>query len=135
MIDGDTAVFTVGGVLERVRFLSINTPEVRGDAPFNKEATAFTRAALAEPVKLVYEDARATRDRYGRLLAWLEFRDGQLLNLMLVEEGLAVPYLIRPFERDALLYNAAAEGAQSVAKGVWAARRELPVFRPELPRL
>jgi len=49
-VDGDTAKFRIGGKVETVRFLLIDTPETHhpklGEQPLGKEAGEFTRNML-----------------------------------------------------------------------------------------
>ncbi|MBF0779696.1 MULTISPECIES: thermonuclease family protein [unclassified Granulicatella] len=92
-IDGDTAQFTVDGKIERVRFLLIDTPEsVKPNTPvqpYGKEASQRVETLLkqAKTISVSYEKGRE-RDRYNRLLAYV-FVDGELLQDILVKEGLA----------------------------------------------
>lgn len=93
-VDGDTAKFVFDGEIKTVRFLSINTPEVAhggNDAEaYGDEASEYTCNALtnAKSIKLQYDPKSDETDKYGRVLAWV-FVDNQLLQEMLVREGLA----------------------------------------------
>ncbi len=97
--DGDTAVFKIGGMPMAVRFLAVDTPEMNsstdGMQPWAMPAKEFTKDKLknAENIVLELDEESDTFDKYDRLLAWI-WVDGELLNYMLVEEGLAyVKYL------------------------------------------
>lgn len=76
VIDGDTVVIRHQGRVERVRFRSIDTPELRDpQARLRKKAwraRALVKRLLeeADGVQLVVKGDR-TRDRYGRLLGEL----------------------------------------------------------------
>ncbi len=88
--DGDTVRLVDG---RWVRLAGIDAPEtgVRDGRPQYYAAEARARLqtlAGAGPLRL---DVSAT-DRYGRLVGWLENRDGELLNEVLVAEGLAFVY-------------------------------------------
>lgn len=82
--DGDT-IELVGGA--RVRLIGIDTPE-RGECGFG-EASALLRSLIAgRPVQLV-PGARDDRDRFGRLLRYVEV-DGVDLNLWMINSGRAI---------------------------------------------
>ena len=96
VIDGDT-IDVAGpgghGTNTRVRLWGVDTPEtVKPDTPpqhFGHEASAFTETlVLGKQVTLQLEPHR-TRDKYGRLLAYVIGPDGEMLNRVLVEQGFA----------------------------------------------
>jgi endonuclease YncB( thermonuclease family) len=89
VVDGDT--FDYGGV--RVRIADIDTPEVRGQCPYEIElaarATQRMRALLmAGPFELHALGNGRDEDRYGRKLR-IVTRGGRSLGDVLVAEGLA----------------------------------------------
>lgn len=88
--DGDTVRLEDG---RWVRLAGIDAPETGARDGRAQYYAAEARARLqtlvgAGPLRL---DVSAT-DRYGRLVGWLENRDGELLNEILVAEGLAFVY-------------------------------------------
>ena len=87
VIDGDTIVVNVDGVEEKVRLVGIDTPE-RGECGF-AEATQALRLLLSFPNLGLIEAGGDDRDRYGRLLRYLDI-DGQDPGLELIRAGLAV---------------------------------------------
>lgn len=123
-IDGDTASFIVEGKKESVRFLSIDTPETVKPGtpvqPFGKESSTRTCELLsnADEIKFEYEESDR-RDKYNRLLAWV-FVDDNLLQLTLVEDGLAKI----SFEKQSYKYLSLLEDAEISAKkkklNIWA---------------
>ena len=71
IVDGDTVgVRSSSGVEERIRVVGIDTPE-RGECGFDEAADALARLVDGQPVTLV-AGARDNRDRYGRLLRYLD---------------------------------------------------------------
>jgi endonuclease YncB( thermonuclease family) len=117
VVDGDTIdVRLAGGRLERVRVLGIDTPE-RGTC-WAAEATAATsRLAQGKAVALVGDATQDTRDRYGRLLAYVSLPGGRDLGVELVAGGFAKVYVYsRAFERLRRYETAQARGK---AKGLW----------------
>jgi len=129
VIDGDTFRLESG---ESVRLLGVDTPE-KGE-PLFEEAKAFARGALCgHPVRLLRCD-RQERDRYGRLLAFVE---AAALDpgFELVRQGLARTLFIPPcgMER-ALSYRAAEREAFRKGLGIWALQRPRTVPHTEAYR-
>ena len=97
-VDGDTLDIDLtdrqkGTPTTRVRLWGVNTPETRRpDTPvqhFGPEASAFTAQHTAGKRVRLRLTQRRTRDRYGRLLAYVILPDGRMLNRLLVAEGYA----------------------------------------------
>lgn len=93
--DGDTAIFrTSGGKKITVRFLGVDTPESTYKVePWGFAASAHTKNALKNAKTIVLQaetlDENQRLDSTGnRYLSWV-WVDGRLLNLELVELGLA----------------------------------------------
>jgi len=86
VIDGDTIVVNVDGVQEKVRLVGIDTPE-RGECGF-AEATQALELLLSLPDLGLIEAGGDDRDRYGRLLRYLDV-NGQDPGLELIRAGLA----------------------------------------------
>lgn len=71
VVDGDTVdVVSSAGVEERIRVVGIDTPE-QGECGFEEAADALARLVADQTVTLV-TGARDDRDRYGRLLRYLD---------------------------------------------------------------
>ena len=124
VIDGDTIRARISGRQERVRFIGIDTPEsVKPNTPvqcFALEASARTKTLLPPGTRVrLVRDVEA-RDRYRRLLAYV-YRDldGAFVNLLLVEEGYAVPYTYPPNVAHADDFVAAAGRARDERRGLW----------------
>ncbi len=82
VIDGDTIEVDLGGQVETVRLILIDTPETKKpNSPvecFGAEATAFTTSVLTGyGGRLYLEKDVSERDQYGRLLryVWLDLGD------------------------------------------------------------
>lgn len=86
VIDGDTIVVSVNGEEERVRLVGIDTPE-KGACGF-EEATEALQLLLGSSIVDLLEAGVDDRDRYGRLLRYLEV-DGVDPGLELIRAGLA----------------------------------------------
>lgn len=98
VVDGDTIEVEVGGVVERVRLILVDTPETMDpNNPvecFGTEATAFTGWLFGIGAPLWLETDVSERDRYDRLLryAWLDFGGGTVVqvNEAIVRSGYGV---------------------------------------------
>jgi micrococcal nuclease len=105
VVDGDTIDIDVpdGKFPDtRIRLLAIDTPEMGSAMPYGtdkspsgamyygKEASEFTtKTALGQKVTVLLDKLSKTRDKYGRLLAFVRFSDGRILNEELVSQGFA----------------------------------------------
>ena len=119
IVDGDTLRTSDD---ERIRLLNIDTPEITDHQCWSSEATdALT--ALVPPgteIRLVYDKDKY--DRYGRTLAHIYRRaDGVWVNLELIEEGAARPYVLRPNDARYAPIEAAADDARRAGIGLWGA--------------
>lgn len=129
VVDGDTIRAKVGGRTERVRLIGIDTPEsVKPNMPvqcFAREASARTKALLPAGSRIHLVADVEARDRYKRLLAYV-YRDldGAFVNLLLVEEGYAVPYTYPPNVAHAEEFVAAAGRARESRRGLWSRCRD-----------
>lgn len=123
-VDGDTAKFNYDGKTESFRFLLIDTPETKhpriGKEPYGQEASDRTEELLNTAANIEVEfDVGQKKDKYGRYLAYV-YVDGEMLNNILVREGLAkVGYVYPPNTR----YLSELEDSQDKAKseqiGIW----------------
>jgi micrococcal nuclease len=121
VVDGDTVRVRVGKRVEKVRLIGIDAAEV--GACYSGEATAeVRRIALNKQVVLHGDRTQARRDRYGRLLAYVNVSTGTDVGLHLIRHGFARVYVFdsRPFARFNQ-YDAAERQASSNHTGAWSA--------------
>jgi micrococcal nuclease len=125
-VDGDTLVVRLdGGHQERVRVIGVDTPEdVDPRRPvqcYSRRAAAFT-ARTVEGRRVALTIGRESRDRYGRLLAYVRV-DGAREDLeeQLLRLGLARPLAIRPNTDHAARYAQLADEARAGGRGLWGA--------------
>ena len=125
VVDGDTLDIDIAdGKYDhtRVRLWGIDTPETKnpqtGVMYFGPEAAEFTRKlVLGKPIT-VYLDETRTRDKYGRLLAYIKLLDDGFLNEVLLTEGFA--YADLRFKHDFYnKYKQLEAGARGQKKGLW----------------
>ncbi len=125
VVDGDTLHVRRDGRDDKVRLLGINAPETgdgRRDVQcFGREARSRMRALLdGRRVYLATDPAADTRDRYGRLLAYVWRDDGLFVNLAMLSDGFANEYTFdRPYHHRAR-FRAAAREARAAGRGLWA---------------
>lgn len=125
VIDGDTAILNINGEEKRCRFIGIDTPEsVHPDAERNTEegktASDYTKELLSgQQVYLEYD--LAPQDQYGRELVYLYLPDGQMIQEILLKNGLAVTITIQPNSKYASYFAAIQSEAREIGAGFWAA--------------
>jgi micrococcal nuclease len=138
--DGDTIRVRVDGRTEKVRLVGIDAPELHGSDKLDREiarsgrsraaitadgarAEAFTRSLLAGRTVRLELDVES-RDRYGRLLAWVWLPDDILANAAIVRAGYAKLLTIPPNVRHTDALRAAEREARDAHRGLWDARAE-----------
>ncbi|MFZ4515610.1 MAG: thermonuclease family protein [Acidimicrobiia bacterium] len=124
VVDGDTLVVRVSsGAQVHVRILGVDTPETKKPSVpvqcFGPEAEAYTRALLAGTTVTLIADVE-TQDRYGRRLAYVEYR-GRDVGHTLLAEGYARFLVIAPNGRRARKYLSAELAARRAQRGLWGA--------------
>ncbi|HVM17192.1 MAG TPA: thermonuclease family protein [Gaiellaceae bacterium] len=120
VVDGDTVDVTLAsGKRERVRLIGIDTPET-GTCHAARATAAVRRLAQGARVSLRGDPTQDTRDRYGRLLAYVWLPGGRDLGYQLLAGGHARVYVYggRPFQRVAPYRSAEAAG-RKVRPSVW----------------
>ena len=124
VVDGDTAKFKMNGKQITVRFLGINTketvhPEI-GEEEWGKEASDFTKEKLknATKIELEFDDIADKKDKYDRYLAWI-WIDDELLQNLLVENGLAENYMLQNNYKYAGMLQESEEIAKNNKIGIW----------------
>ncbi len=122
VVDGDTLrVRLRGGAQVSVRMLGIDTPE-RGRCGAN-DATANLRrlSPVGSTVHLVSDRTQAAKDRYGRLLRYVQRQGGYGdLSFRQAWDGFTQPYVFggRPVARHRE-YVRAISNARDHARGAW----------------
>ncbi len=127
VVDGDTVHLGVADSADevtKVRLIGIDAPEMgsgdRERMDYAQEATAATKRLTLSQSATVYLDQQAgSRDRYERLLAYLQLPDGRFLNEELLSEGFA--YADLRFKHGYYQkYQQLEASARALKKGLWA---------------
>jgi micrococcal nuclease len=123
VVDGDTIHLAHLQGKRKVRFLCIDTPELRGKkrSPLGKRATSALRQMLGDaPVYLGVDEGHDDEDRYGRMLRHVFLEDGTHLNLELVRQGWSAYYTKHgPCPGHHVRFLDAEEEARTAGLGIW----------------
>ncbi|GHV92335.1 hypothetical protein AGMMS50268_28380 [Spirochaetia bacterium] len=126
-VDGDTVRVRIPnppeglGTVETIRLIGVDTPETvhprREVEFFGKEASDFTKQKLlGKQVNLAFD--WDTRDKYGRLLAYIYTADGACFNAALIREGYGHAYTRFTFQfMDE--FRALEQEARREKRGLW----------------
>jgi micrococcal nuclease len=122
VVDGDTIHVRLAERVEKVRYIGVNSPEVhhptKGEEPGGREAAAVNHALVAGRRVRLELDVR-TRDRYGRLLAYVWLGD-TMVNAELVRRGYAQVMTVPPNVRHQALFIQLQREARAAGRGLWA---------------
>ncbi len=123
VVDGDTIEISpaIDGITD-IRLIGVDTPETKepgcAPQPYGPEASSYAEATLSgQQVELEFDVEKT--DRYGRLLAYVYPRGGEMFNEGLVEGGYAQAYPYPPNTRYANRFAAAQEQARNARLGLW----------------
>ena len=121
VVDGDTIDVQLGDRAEKIRYIGVNTPEVhhpiKGEEPGGREAADVNRRIVGGQRVRLELDVR-TRDRYGRLLAYVWVGD-IMVNAELVRRGYAQVMTIPPNVRYQDLFVKLQREARDAGRGLW----------------
>lgn len=123
-VDGDTIKIDMDGKIETLRFLAIDTPEVKhptkGVEPYGNESSEYTcdKVTNAKKIEIEYDSNSDKRDKYDRLLAWV-YIDDSLIQKDLLSLGYAkIAYLYGDYKYIDELYDVE-EKSKEEKKGLW----------------
>ena len=119
VFDGDTILVDTG---QKVRYLAIDAPEMGRDGKESEfmalEAREFNRQAVNQS-KVILEFDLEKKDRHGRLLAYVFLEKGDMVNALLVREGLAHVLCKKPNVKYRLLLLRDQRLAMTERIGIW----------------
>lgn len=131
VVDGDTVDVRVDAKVERIRIIGLDTPETvdprKAVQCFGREASAHAKELLplGTVVTLESDPTQDTRDRYGRMLAFVLFETepGITANFteVMIAGGYGHHYVYRRPSIYADAFGAAQDYAQSWGLGLWGA--------------
>jgi micrococcal nuclease len=123
VVDGDTITVGVAGSVEYVRLIGIDAPEPNdpgGPECYATESTThLTELLQTGTVRLFFDQSQGLRDKYSRLLAYVELPDGTDVGYAMLQNGYAREYLYdTPYERRNA-YLEAETTALTEQQGLW----------------
>ena len=125
LVDGDTFHVTMpDGHDEVVRFLGINAPETtkgHHDCYGQQASDYVAQHTQGVPITLTADPSQGDRDRYGRLLRYIDTSTGEDIELSELRLGLAHEYTFRTRYQRVEPYRQAQREAHSEHRGGWAA--------------
>ncbi len=116
VIDGDTFVADINGIVETVRLIGIDAPEL-GTCYSVKSSELLAKLTFRDDIWLAY--GHEPRDPYGRLLAYVFHEDGTFVNLEMAKRGAAEAMAISPNIEYANLIGDARDEAAIAKRGGW----------------
>jgi endonuclease YncB( thermonuclease family) len=122
VVDGDTIRVRRKGRTKDVRLLGIDTPEVfGGEECGGQEASASMRRLLRRGIRvtLIRDPTQDNRDRFRRLLRYVEKKSGTDVGRKQIRRGWAKVFVFeRPFRR-VKKYRRTQRKAKRAERGVW----------------
>ncbi|MDP3062609.1 MAG: thermonuclease family protein [Chloroflexota bacterium] len=115
---------STGGAVHRVRHIGVDTPETVhstiGEEPYGKEASDRNRQLVQGKTVWLEKDVSET-DKYGRLLRYiyLDAQGTQMVNAILVQEGLAQVSTYPPDVKYVDLFLSLQREARDAGRGMW----------------
>lgn len=123
VVDGDTIVVGFNGKTERVRLIGINSPELNdpgGAQCYAKEASEHLQElAQTGLVVLYFDKSQGMRDKFNRLLAYVELPDKTDLGKQMLADGYAREYTYDTKYERQNEYKQAEKEAMTKEKGLW----------------
>lgn len=123
VVDGDTVKVKIDGKQETVRYIGVDTPETKKpNTPVQCYGPAASRLnhRLVEGERVRLQLDRETRDRYGRLLAYVyRQRDGLFVNAALLRGGYARTLTIPPNTAHRADFAQLTTSAERKRRGLW----------------
>ena len=125
VVDGDTIIVLIDGVLEKIRIIGVDTPETvdsrKSVQCFGRKASEFTKLLLENKTIWLEDDpTQGDRDKYKRLLRYVFLTDGTLVNQKIISEGYGHEYTYRIPYKYQTEFRSAERNAREYKKGLWA---------------
>jgi micrococcal nuclease len=121
VVDGDTIFVRLGDRIEKIRYIGVNSPEIhhpiKGEEPGGRAAAEVNRRLVQGHHLRLELDVR-TRDRYGRLLAYVWAGD-TMVNAELLRLGYAQVMTVPPNVRYQDLFMRLQREARDANRGLW----------------
>jgi len=120
VVDGDTIILTDK---IKIRLIGVNTPEVgkfpKQPEPYALDAKRFVESKLLINRKIFLKYGKQKKDRYKRRLAHVFLENGNNLNALLINKGLAAAIVVPPNNILANCYFDLEHGARIKKLNMW----------------
>lgn len=127
VVDGDTVL--VNNPLRRnrrykVRLIGMNSPEslrslYQNIAPFGAEASNYAKKRLYKGRRVFLYYDKESRDKFGRILAYLYLSNGEFFNATMVKKGCAFAKRYPPNVKHASYFEKLERMARNRKRGLW----------------
>lgn len=130
VVDGDTYLVDIGGKETKLRLIGVDTPESVADdeyleksgkenTDFGKDVSNIMKSKLPEGTTLFVVTDVQEMDKYGRMLGYVYFEDGQLIQDYLLSNGYARVMTVQPNVALVDHFVALEQKAMEEGKGIW----------------
>lgn len=136
IVDGDTIKVILNSKVEVIRFIGMDAPEKSNNSraksiskKFHEDIKTITEHGKASFAKLESLLPKGTtveiefdvkpRDDYGRMLAYVRTKNGELINEKMISEGYAYAMTVPPNVKYAGRFKKAFAIAKKQKKGLW----------------
>ncbi len=123
VIDGDTIIVGFNGSTEYIRLIGIDSPELNdpgGAQCYAKEASEhLQKLAQTGLVVLYFDKSQGMRDKFNRLLAYVELPDKTDLGKQMIADGYAREYTYNTKYDRQDEYKSAEREAMTKERGLW----------------
>lgn len=122
ILDGDTIEVFLDGKETRIRLTGVDTPELydenRNICANGKIAKDILSEILSDKtVYLEFDESR--KDKYNRILSYVFLEDGTLVNLLLLQKGIAKTMICKPNIQYQIMFENAERYAKENEIGFW----------------
>lgn len=135
--DGDTVTLLINGRMRKTRLIGIDAPEMN-QRPWGRQAREHLIDILNHTDWAVtMETDVVTTDKYGRSLVYLWTKNREFINELMIRDGYAVMFTIKPNNTYADRFKKAEQFAQGGRKGIWGPNglKERPIeYKKKHPR-
>jgi len=121
VVDGDTVKVSIDGKTESIRIIGIDTPEIGSRLEcFGNEAKQNAEKLLnGKHVEVIMDPTQGDRDKYGRLLAYLQVSGQFDFGEQMVKQGYAHEYTYNLPYKNQSTYKNAQSVAERIGRGLW----------------
>ena len=124
VVDGDTVRVLIDGQDTAVRLIGIDTPETvapnRSVECAGPEASVYAEQLMSgQDVYLELDESQGTYDNYNRSLAYVWLEDDLMVNLAMIDAGLAEEYTYDDRYTYQQRFQQAEQEAKDDLRGLW----------------